>query len=538
MDAAMTSGTLAESVQGVNPNRIELKAPPPINLPLRILILCAGALLLAWLPRLRWGFWTDEAGTFWMACKGWRAAMSRTATWPGQSIPYSVLESFFVAAGFWKEPLLRIPSVLASAVAAWHLKRLAELTINRGAGWLAVIPLICAPDMVNFGTSARPYALALAASIASFRYLLEWRESPDRKTAAKYLIASLLTLHFHYLFGFIFVIQAVFLAGCRLFDKGVFAKGVFYRRMFGRGKLGRQISGRTIGMGLPLAAVILLPASLLPLVGVLRSSAHHADGFARAVPPAFTQLVQICFPPALLLTTGLGLLLLWISARNLRWQPAPMQPGSALLLATWLTLAPVTFFLAARLTGQSIFAARYLLFTLPAFVLFVVWIISGFERQEWRFLILLAIFAGTVLHPGSLLQTFRDSASSWREPLRWIAANSAGDAPPVFVTAGVVDSSWLDWKTQDANTSGLYAPVTAYPIPNRAIGLPFRFGEPVQEFIRQTDFSAYKAGQRFFLLATADSPLGGWMSIHLKTLGFHAQIQPINDYVVIQYSRE
>jgi hypothetical protein len=68
--------------------------------------------------------------------------------------------------------------------------------------------------------------------------------------------------------------------------------------------------------------------------------------------------------------------------------------------------------------------------------------------------------------------------------------------------------------------------------------LPYLFGEPVQEFIRKTDFSAYKPGQRLFLVAPADSPLGDWMSGHMKKLGFGAQVQPINDYVVIQYSRE
>jgi hypothetical protein len=83
------------------------------GLPVRILALCALVFLLAWLPRLYWGFWTDEAGTFWMVCKGWREARSRTATWPGRSITYSVLDSFFVSAGLWKEPLLRVPSVLA-----------------------------------------------------------------------------------------------------------------------------------------------------------------------------------------------------------------------------------------------------------------------------------------------------------------------------------------------------------------------------------------------------------------------------------------
>jgi hypothetical protein len=109
------------------------------------------------------------------------------------------------------------------------------------------------------------------------------------------------------------------------------------------------------------------------------------------------------------------------------------------------------------------------------------------------------------------------------------------EAATVFVVAGFADSTWLDWKVQDPHTSGLYAPLTAYPIPNRAIGLPFFFGEPVQKFIRETDFST---SEHFFLVVAADSPLGDWMSNHLKTLGFRAQIHPINDYVVIHYSRE
>jgi hypothetical protein len=506
MDTATTTGVLVEPAREIEP-----KTPPAINLPLRILILCAAAFLLAWLPRLRWGFWTDEAGTFWMACKGWRAAMSRTATWPGQSILYSVIESFFVA-GFWKEPLLRIPSVLASVVAAWQVKRLAELAINRGAGWLAIIPLVCAPDVVNFGTSARPYALALAASIASFRYLLEWRQSPDRKTVAKYLIASALTLHFHYLFGFIFVIQAVFLVGCRVF-------------------------GRKAGIGLPLASVILLPASMLPLLGVLRSSANHAGSFAHPIPPTFAQLLQICFPPALLLTTALGLLLLWISAKNPRWRPVPLQPELVLLLATWATLAPVIFFMAARLTGQSIFASRYLLFTLPAAVLFVVWIISGFERCEWRFLILLAIFAGTVLHPGSLLLAFRESPSSWREPLQLIASQSDGQLPPVFVASGIVESGALGWTEADPASSRLFAALTAYPIKNRTIPLPYQFDNRAKDFIRDSHLANYKTGERCFLLAVTDSELVAWMSSYMQQIGFHAEAHPVNDFVVIEFRR-
>src|ERR1700676_2820924 len=109
------------------------------------LFLLIGAFVLGRLPRLFWGFWTDEAGTYWMAIAGWRAAIERTANWPGQSTLYSILESFFAIKSPWQEFLLRAPSVAAVVVAAWQLKRIAELIVHRSAGWLAVLPFVCAP---------------------------------------------------------------------------------------------------------------------------------------------------------------------------------------------------------------------------------------------------------------------------------------------------------------------------------------------------------------------------------------------------------
>jgi len=505
MSALATPEVPTEQIAGVD--------SAPGRLPLRVLALCVLVFLLAWLPRLYWGFWTDEAGTFWMVCKGWREALSRTATWPGQSITYSLLDSFFVSAGHWKEPLLRVPSVLAIVVAAWQFKRVAELVMDRTAGWLAVVPFVCAPEIVNFGTSARPYALALAASLASFRYLLEWQESRDQKTAAKYLIASVLTLHLHYLFGFIFVIQAAYLVFC-------------------------QLRGRRISLGLPLATAILLPASMLPLLGVLRSSAHQAESFAHAVRPTLLQLLQACFPPAVLLGMGLGLLLLFVSARKPYWRRTPLRPEFAFLIATWMTLGPIVFFAVAHLTQQSVFATRYLLFAFPAFVLLVVWVISGLERPEWRFLILMAIFAGTVLHPGNLLLIFRDSPASWREPLRLIASQSEREAPPVFVASGLVESGSLRWAEADPATSRLFAALTAYPLRNRTIPLPYQFDEHVKNFIRENHLADYKSGQRCFLLAASGSELGSWMSSYMAQIGFHAVTHQLNDFVVIQFRRD
>jgi hypothetical protein len=478
--------------------------------------LLIGVFLLALLPRLFWGFWTDEAGTYWMAIEGWQAAIQRTVNWAGQSVLYSILESFFATKGPWQELLLRAPSVAAVVVAAWQLKRIAELTIHRSAGWLAVVPFVCAPDIAEFGASARPYALALAASLGSFRYLLEWQELDPQQagrwsTLAKYLTASVLTLYLHYLFGFIFVIQGAYL--------------VFLHRR-----------GQRTGLALPLGALIVLPISLLPMVRSLRVTAKTTGDFAHAAKPALLQLFQICFPPLLLLGTALGVLLLLVSARNLKWRPVPVRPECAFLVLTWLTLAPVSFFLVARFTENSIFAARYLLFTLPAFSLVIAWAVAGLERREWRMMLLVALFAASVLHPGMLMRAFRESPASWRPPLEQIA-HSQSRLAPLFVASGMANSGGLDWKEYDPATSSLYSPLTAYPIANRTIPLPYQFSPDVQEFIQAKLQNELSKEPQVLLLAASDSELAHWMSGYLTQLGYRTETRNFNDFVVVEFRR-
>lgn len=488
----------------------------PVDLRL-IRILLIGVFSLGFLPRLFWGFWTDEAGTYWMAIAGWQAAIQRTVNWAGQSVLYSILESLFAIKGPGQELLLRVPSVIAVVVAAWQLKRVAELSIHRSAGWLAVLPFVCTPDITEFGTSARPYALALAASLGSFRYLLEWQELDEQqlsrwRTLAKYLAASVLTLYLHYLFGFIFVIQGAYLAFCRA-------------------------RGRRTGLALPLASLIVLPVSLLPVLHSLRVTAKTTEDFAHAAKPALSQLFQICFPPLLLLGAGLGVLMLLASARNMKWRPLPMRPEHAFLVLTWLTLAPVSFFVVARFTENSIFAARYLLFTVPAFSLVIAWAAAGLERQEGRLTLLVALFAASILHPGMLMRTFRESPASWRPPLEQIAHASQTHPAPLFIASGMANSGGLRWKECDPATSSLYSPLTAYPIANRTIPLPYQFFPGVQEYIRGKMQAELSQEPELLLLAASDSELARWMSGYLKQLGYRPETHNFNDFVVVDFRR-
>lgn len=449
-----------------------------------------------------WGFWSDETATYWMAVKGWRESIPRTAGLAGQSILYSVIESFFLTNGPWAEALMRIPSLVAMAVAAWQLKRIAEILVSVEAGWIALVVFVCAPDAANFGTSARPYALALAASLSSFRYLLEWREGARSATIAKYVATSILTLYFHYLFGFVFVIQGLYLGYC----------------------LAR---GERLRWDLPIAGVIALPLSLLPFVSVLRSTA--SSSWFQAAKPEFANLLWISLPPVFLLGVALGMVFLWASSRSAKWRNIPVRGEFVFLAAIWLLLAPLVFFAVSYFTPNVVFSARYLLFILPAPVLLVAWAISSFEHAESRRLLTISIFAAGTLHPGLLLQNWRPSMQSWREPLAWIASQK--ETPEIFMTSALANAEYTDWQSEDPHESANFAPLMAYPILNAARPLPWAFGKDAQAYIQASDLHK----SRYLLLAAGDSPLVSWMTDYMTQAGFRSERHDFNDYVVIDF---
>jgi hypothetical protein len=475
-----------------------------------ILVMTCLAVLIGWLPRLRWGFWIDESATYWMSSEGWRTAIERTWNWPGQSILYSILESFFVVHGAWQETVLRIPSVLAVALAAWQVKRLAELLIAKEAGWYALVPFVCAPDVMSFATNARSYGLALTASLISFRYLLEWQRGGGKKNAALCLLASILTVHFHYLFGFILLIQAAYL---------------FLSAW----------SGKRVRWSLPLTTAAAVPLSLVLILGSLRTTEQQNLDF-QAAPPKIGQWFQLVFPPTLLLGLALGaaLVLLMVPMRKLQWSPIHLSRPVAWLLTAWLLGAPTLFFLVSRLTSRTMFTSRYLLFTLPAMVLIVAWAVASIGNLQARTICMLAIFAASVLHPAMLVSAFRESPISWRAPLHLLAQKPSN--APVFAASGFAHAVFGNWKAEDPKTSPLFAPLAAYPIANPVIPLPYQFFPDVESFIEQ-EMAKRSEEPVVFLLSESNSGLWPWMTKYMEGRGYRAQTEHLNDFVVVEFSR-
>src|SRR4051812_4312450 len=173
----------------------------------------AGILFVAvWVPRLLRSFWVDEAGTYWMAHEGLIRAVQKTWHWPGQSILYAAIASLFSFDGSpLRDTLLRIPTVIGLAVAAYFVYRIAERRIGERTGLTAVILFVFHPGVIDLASLARPYALAMAAVAASCWALDEWTVSRGRRHLLYYVAASVLIIYLHYFFAVILGVQALYL---------------------------------------------------------------------------------------------------------------------------------------------------------------------------------------------------------------------------------------------------------------------------------------------------------------------------------------
>ncbi len=469
--------------------------------------LCALVVIVAWLPRLFWGFWTDETATWWMASHGWQEAIARTLTWDGQSVLYSIVESFFRTDSPYKELIMRLPSAASIVLAAVLLYRLAERQITKGAGMIAVAAFFCTPSTVEAATNARPYALALAATLFSFSKFLDWIDSGKFSDWVGYVAAGILVVYLHYLFAFVLGVQFLVLIYC--------AK-----------------RPHAVQWGAAAGAVCVWALALIPLSRPLVAMFRGSDVYVNAVPPTFLQLLSLCFPLQVLIAAVLSGALIAVRYTESLRLPVRLAGDRIFLLFTWAFLAPIAFFAAARLTGTCIFATRYLLFASPAAFLLLAWAASGLKLQA-RMLVVVAIFGATTLSIGSLQQAYRPSATDWRAPLARIA-QVADHNDPVFIPSPFNNANSRDWKAGNTPRSYLFAPLDTYPAYNHVLPLPY-FVDPAAEQYASDIVRSQIKNQRFFLIAAKDSEFAQSFTGTLDALGFHHSRETVNDYLIFSF---
>jgi mannosyltransferase len=346
------------------------------------------------------GLWIDEYGTWWVvAADGYAGVAARAWQVQGQSpLYYLIVRAFSDVLGLssWS---LRFPSLLLGILLPWLGYRVTRtMLFDRRVALAAAIAMAVHAPLIRYSQEARPYALALALSLASFLLFSRVLRRGGAGVWAGYALMTAGAFYAHYLFGFAIAVQAAY---------AIWLRGTEARRAM-----------PAIGI----AALLMAPGGLqLANLFARRRSLDWTPDTTSLAEPLATVANAFFDPLPLALAALCSLALLGFGARI--WRPEPeSRPG---LLLAWLLLPFVVFALLPSLIGVDLFHPRYLLFCAPA-ARIAVGIILALPRGHSHLDFLpTAVFAGATFAFVLLPYHADNGTFSDRKDQRWQAAVSA-----------------------------------------------------------------------------------------------------------------
>jgi hypothetical protein len=463
---------------------------------------------IVWGPLLRRSFWVDEAGTFWMAHEGWWQAIRKTSHWPGQSLLYAAIESFFCIGGPpWREFLMRVPSLIGVGAAAYFLYRIAERHIGTGAGLAAVILFLFHPDVTTLGFQARPYGLALGAATASFWTLLEWERTRSRADLLRYMLASILVLYLHYFFAAIFAVQFLYL--------------VFI-----------YVDGRRERIWEWAAAAAGIALSVAPLIPHLKLLVSQRNTLPFINPPEMTDLTALLAPSLLIAGLLAAACVLALAQPAKSGENGPDRRAFLVLTAGWWLFAPVLFMVVSRATPMRILVPRYIASSYCAQVLLLTWVgyrlFGAIGARVWA-------MVGVMLFAANPILALRVKPGN-NELLPVIRVLRAHPESPAFFPSLLPESIFYDWRAGLQPDSYLFAPLVAYPIPNPFFPLPLKPTPEARDYVSET-VSTKLSTARQVLFVSDDEQWLAWIGERMQSAGFHSTPLEFGHFRVFVFDR-
>lgn len=471
-----------------------------------------GVLMAAvWLPMVLRSFWVDEACTYWMVDEGLVRAIQKTWHYPGQSPLYAAIASLFCFNGSpVRDEILRIPSLIGVAIAAYFLYQLGEKRIARGAGVVATILFLLHPNVVAVGYQARPYGLAIAALIASCWALCKWEETRSRTYLFWFVLSSLLVIYLHYIFVFIFGVQGLYILYVFLID---------HRR------------SRWFELACATFAIALLS---VPLVRHIMLMVNQRAVLSFNEPPHLFELTEFLLSSVIVAGLVIVGYLLPKVYPNLTSQQIKMPSSTLFFLMSWWLVVPVLFFAISRFTHTRPFVLRYMVYTLPAQALLLAYAgirLFGFVGARLWALLGVLIFAA---NPVVLIKVPTNTL------LPIIQFVRSKPADPVFFPSLLFESVFYDWRAGNQPDSWLMAPLTAYPVRNSVFPLPGAPTPDVKDYMNGIIDSKFGETREVVFVATTDrwkDFASDWVTQRMHLAGFQVALHKEGSFTAFVFTR-
>ncbi len=427
---------------------VEVDAPSDRRDPLAVvcaaILVVTGALAAA---RLFRSPWVDEMTTLWESDGSLTEVLDRHVAFESNGPLYTVTMWIWGNVGGHNVTMLRIPSLIACALAVLVVFRLARELDGSRTAWVAATMLALNETIFFAATDARPYGLALLATTVANTEAIRWARTGKRRHGTFAALAAALALNLHLLTGF-----------------GLLALPYF----LGTGLRHRTISAKEAGRATLVGAL-----ALTPLVPQLIINMSNATKYNAERPLEWSTQVSFLLTGSVL-AAGLAALAL---GRVPRARPG-LARWQVYGLALWMLAGVTVPFLVASYAEVDVFLPRYLVWTLPpASLLFA----AGVTRLVRPVAAIAAVgVACALVLPLRVVQV--DESYSWETAVSWVNASTDSTSTAVLIAPqhvmGKNREFFLDddgeWIFEDAESLLWVNPLeAAHPLTADSYGLPY-----------------------------------------------------------------
>ncbi len=353
--------------------------------------------------------WLDEGSSFAIASQSGSALWRGIKGDGGNMLVYYLMLHVLIAWFGHAAWLLRLPSVIATALTGGLVVLLAQrlFPANRrippAAGLLSVVSL----PLVYWGQNARGYAWLVTLSVGSFLALVVILQTPRNRSVSRwalggYVVCTVLAMYVGYDVALLIPAQLVLLA---------------LRRRRWRLVIGCLIAVAVLCVPLLILAKQRGSGQLFWVTPLNWSLAHQA-----AVTLISAQLPPNFHTTATTVAAVVVLGLVTLAALSFGVRAAPRQWG-VLVALSWLLVSAVLT-LAAYAAGVPIELARVTILVMPALALLSAWLLC--HPALPRFASLFALAVVLVLRLAQVLPAYDKSPEDWKAATRYVLDQTAG----------------------------------------------------------------------------------------------------------------
>jgi hypothetical protein len=199
-------------------------------------------------------------------------------------------------------------------------------------------------------------------------------------------------------------------------------------------------------------------------------------------------------------------------------------------LTAWMLLGPAVIFVVTRAAGLGLYSMRYLIYALlPCFIL-LAWAIQHVQNDRARFALVAAIALNAPFH------LYGIGLAEWRTPLATIR-QVAGENIPILLRSGFIESTYLDMSGEPNPSTYLYAPLTAYPVRNPVIPVPFLVDAEAERAVETRIRELEPSHRRFCLMGETKSDAFDSLPAWFSANGYVSSQRSMSGFTVFFFER-